>query len=42
MDLCGQSLLAFIFAFPPKDAITVPSQEAGRKIYKIYLAKPVK
>lgn len=26
----------------PKDVITLPSQEAGRKIYKIYLAKPVK
>jgi len=28
--------------YPPKDVITLPSQEAGRKIYKIYLAKPVK
>lgn len=37
---------SWLFLLPPplpaKDVITLPSQEAGRKIYKIYLAKPVK
>lgn len=41
-NFVARAFWCLLSPFPPKDVITLPSQEAGRKIYKIYLAKPVK